>query len=422
MSNQKKKGLVPKLRFPKFRSERWESTHFGKIYEFKSTNSLARNKLNYEHGSVKNIHYGDIHTKFPTLFDIEKEKVPYINPLVSLEKIKPESYCIERDMIFADASEDVDDVGKSIEIINLNGEKLLSGLHTLLARQIDNKLITGFGGYLFKSSGIRESIKREAQGAKVSGISGTRLSSIKIVYPQDKKEQQKIADCLSSIDENISTQTEKLNALKNHKKALMQQLFPGEGEITPKLRFPEFWDEEEWKSFYLGDVAEINNGESNSQDADTTGIYPLFDRSMSTKKSNRYLFDTEAIIVPGEGQTFIAKYYYGRFDLHQRCYAIHSFNKNIFPKFCYYYLMNSNNYFISVSVGSTVLSLRLGHFKQLPILLPLLSEQKAIADCLSSIDELITAQAEKIDMLKTHKKGLMQQLFPSCGEVDYAFS
>ena len=154
-----------------------------------------------------------------------------------------------------------------------------------------------------------------------------------------------------------------------------------------------------WREVKLRDVAEINNGKSNSQDADSTGIYPLFDRSMLIKKSNRYLFDKEAVIVPGEGKKFIAKYYYGKFDLHQRCYAIHSFNKSIFPKFCYYYLVNSNDYFRSVAVGSTVLSLRLGHFQQLPVILPPLSEQKAIAEVLSSLDD-------KIDILHRQNKTL----------------
>lgn len=101
---------------------------------FKVTNSYSRDNLNYESGIVKNIHYGDIHTKFQTLFDLEKENVPYINKDISLNRISEDFYCEEGDVIFADASEDLNDVGKSIEIINLNGEKLLSGLHTLLAR------------------------------------------------------------------------------------------------------------------------------------------------------------------------------------------------------------------------------------------------------------------------------------------------
>jgi type I restriction enzyme, S subunit len=218
---------VPRLRFEEFEGDgEWVFEQFEKVYSFLVTNSFSRENLNHESGSVKNIHYGDIHTKFSTLFDITKEKASFINADVSIEKIRQECYCKEGDMIFADASEDLNDVGKSIEIVNVNNESLLSGLHTLLARQKEPKLITGFGGHLFLSNRIRNQIKREAQGAKVLGISGTRLSNVIIYYPKNKIEQQKIASCLSSLDEVITVQLEKIDQLKLHKKGLMQGLFP----------------------------------------------------------------------------------------------------------------------------------------------------------------------------------------------------
>jgi type I restriction enzyme, S subunit len=218
---------VPKYRFKAFEKDgAWIFEPFHKIYSFLVTNSFSREFLNYENGIVKNIHYGDIHTKFSTLFDITKERVPFINLNLSIEKIREECYCIVGDMIFADASEDLNDVGKSIEIVNLNGEKLLSGLHTLMARQIEKKLEIGFGGHLFKTNGIKKQIQKEAQGAKVLGISSTRILNILIYYPLNQKEQQKIATCLSSLDELITAQTEKIAQLKLHKKGLMQGLFP----------------------------------------------------------------------------------------------------------------------------------------------------------------------------------------------------
>jgi len=216
---------LPKWRFKEFKGE-WKGELLGDIYTFKVTNSFTRDDLNYEIGSVKNIHYGDIHKKFATLFDIEREKVPFINPSVSIAKINPECYCTEGDIIFADASEDLKDVGKSIEIVNLNNEKLLSGMHTLLAKQRETKLIVGFGGHLFRSNAIRIEIQKLAQGTKVLGISSGRLSNIKIWYPENKKEQEKIASCLSALDEIITVQTEEIEQLKRHKKGLMQGLFP----------------------------------------------------------------------------------------------------------------------------------------------------------------------------------------------------
>ncbi len=218
---------VPKLRFPEFKdSGEWEEKKLGEIYEFKITNSFSRDMLNYEFGEIKNIHYVDIHTKFNTLFDIKKEIVPFINPDVCIDKIKEDSYCKEGDIIFADASEDLNDVGKSIEIVNLNGEKLVSGLHTLLARQKENFFIVGFAGFLFKSDWIRKQIQREAQGAKVLGISANRISNINIKFPKSIEEQQKIATCLSSLDDLIQAHAQKIEALELHKKVLLQALFP----------------------------------------------------------------------------------------------------------------------------------------------------------------------------------------------------
>ncbi len=235
---QHKKGLmqnlfpqegekVPKLRFKEFVDcGEWEEKTFSRVYEFKVTNSFSRAQLNYENGVVKNIHYGDIHTKFKTLFNIEKEDVPFINTDVSIENINKENYCLVGDVLFADASEDIKDIGKSIELTNLDNQKLLAGLHTLLARQKKDKLVIGFGGYLFKSNRIRAQIQKEAQGAKVLGISKTRINSILISFPKNKQEQQKIASCLSSLDDLITAQTEKIEQLKQHKKGLMQGLFP----------------------------------------------------------------------------------------------------------------------------------------------------------------------------------------------------
>lgn len=218
---------VPKYRFLEFLEDGyWREERFDEVFEFLVTNSFSRENLNYENGLVKNIHYGDIHTKFSTLFDITKEDVPFVNSDLPVERIRDECYCVEGDLIFADASEDLEDVGKSIEVVNLNKELLLAGLHTLLARQLEEKLVIGFAGHLFTSNDIRKKIKRESQGAKVLGISKTRIANILISFPKNKLEQQKIVDCLSSLDNLIASQVGKIEQLKFHKKGLMQGLFP----------------------------------------------------------------------------------------------------------------------------------------------------------------------------------------------------
>jgi len=156
---------------------------------------------------------------------------------------------------------------------------------------------------------------------------------------------------------------------------------------------------EGWKECKLGDVATIKTGKTNSVDAVVDGAYPLFDRSMNVKKSSKYLFDCEAVLVPGEGKEFAPRYYKGKFDLHQRTYAVIPNQQICDGRYCYYTLLNGRNYFSLVAVGSTVMSLRLSTFELFDILLPPLSEQRAIASVLSSLDN-------KIDMLHRENKTL----------------
>lgn len=261
MSTDDKRTLMPRLRFPEFRDRKaWATDPMERLYSFMRNNALSRDKLNYQCGSVKNIHYGDIHTKFQALFDITQESVPYVNDTEPLPPSDSEDYCVEGDLIFADASEDTNDVGKSIEIVRLNGERLLSGQHTILARRNDERLVVGFGGHLFRSGWIRSQIMKEAQGTKVYAISATRLGNVEVAFPADEKEQQKIADCLTSLDELIAAQGRKVEALKAHKKGLLQQLFPREAETLPRLRFPEFRKAPEWRVDPLGELFETMTG------------------------------------------------------------------------------------------------------------------------------------------------------------------
>ncbi|MBI9068473.1 MAG: restriction endonuclease subunit S [Salinivirgaceae bacterium] len=227
-----KKGMMQKIfsQELRFKDENrgefpdWEKKKFGEVFSFHSTNSFSRDNLNYKAGFVKNIHYGDIHTKFNSHFETTKEFVPFINAEIELSKISKINYCKEGDLIIADASEDYEDVGKCIEIIELNNEKVLAGLHTIHARPNSEKITIGFSGHLMKSAKIRLQIKVIAQGTKVLSISATRLSNIKISLPSIS-EQTKIAKFLSGIDNKISICQSKIEQTQEYKKSLLQKMF-----------------------------------------------------------------------------------------------------------------------------------------------------------------------------------------------------
>ena len=229
---QYKKGVMQKIfdREVRFKDDKgndfadWQEKKFGEIFTFRTTNSYSRDNLNYEAGEVKNIHYGDIHTKFNSFFDITKEYVPFINQEISLKKIAEDNYCKVGDLVIADASEDYADVGKCIEITNLNNEKVLAGLHTFLARPDLYKMASGFSNYLMKSREVRLQIMTIAQGTKVLSISTGRLNKVKLNIPSEP-EQQKIANFLSAIDDKVNLVNQELKKTRTYKKGLLQQMF-----------------------------------------------------------------------------------------------------------------------------------------------------------------------------------------------------
>ena len=431
--------LTPKLRFPEFRDARgWRKKPMGDLYGFMGTNSFSREKLNYDHGLVKNIHYGDIHTKFSPLFDLQNETVPFVNHSESPEKTDPNSYCTEGDMIFADASEDLKDIGKSIEIVRLHNEPLLSGLHTILARQKDNSLAVGFGGYLFQTARIRDQIRREAQGTKVLGVSSHKLSRVKLSYPVDKVEQRRIIECLSSIDELIAVEVGRRRALEAQSKGLLHMLFPAQGETVPRLRFPEFRDAGEWCSDSLGNIFETSSGGTPSRSTKEywNGEIPWVTTSLVDFKviteaeefiSERGLEESSAKVFP-KGTILVAMYGQGKTRgkaamlgieaaTNQACAAILPLN-GIDPSFVFLNLANRYDEMreLSNSGGQENLSQTL--IKELPFSFPKdTAEQRRIIDCLTPLTELISAQERKITTQTALKKGLMQQLFPNIDEA-----
>lgn len=438
MVDNAKSALTPKLRFPEFRDgPSWKEESMNTAYSFGGNNSLSRDKLNYEHGSIKNIHYGDIHTKFSTHFDVTKEAVPYINASESAQGFRPENDCAEGDMVFADASEDLADVGKAIELVCLNGERVVAGLHTILARPVGDKLAIGFGGHLFKSSRVRAQIQKESQGTKVLGLSATRLSKIRLSLPPTKSEQQKIAECLSTLDELIGAESQKLDALKTHKQGLMQRLFPREGETLPRLRFAEFQSSEEWKEKTLEDLCaakisygivqagpHVPGGMPYIKSTDLNSALRLEDLSRTSDViAHKY---RRSEVVPGDivfslrGNIGTSQIIPPEIPVANLTQGTARMRASGSAGFLLYALRTApvHRRILALSKGSTFQEVSLEALRTVSLLHPHESEQLRIAGCLASLDALIAARARKIETLTTHKSGLMQQLFPSPVEVE----
>jgi type I restriction enzyme S subunit len=261
-------------------------------------------------------------------------------------------------------------------------------------------------------------------GARAHGslsINEDDLLALPVPLPSGKtsvQEQQKIAECLSSVDELLAAQARKVDALKTHKKGLMQQLFPREGETQPRLRFPEFQNAGEWEDDQLGSVCELYQPVTlSSSELTMTGEHLVYGANGVIGTHNKSNHEDSEIAVTcrgatcGEVTTTKPKSW-----ITGNAMVVKPRNKKLRKDFIFHYFKNHG--LKNVISGSAQPQITRTGFAPLIIFFPEPAEQQRIASCLSSLDALITAETQKHEALKTHKKGLMQQLFPSPEEVE----
>jgi len=419
MTDEKSSPLVPTLRFPEFREAgEWEELPIGRKvdllsgYPFKSSEiskdvngiPLLRG-INITEGYIR--HSQDIDRFFTGEIDNFAKYRLHENDIV----------------IGMDGSK----VGKNAALITTKDTDSL--LIQRVARLRTSCLATiQFIFQQINSKKFHLYVDKINTSGGIPHISAKQINEFEIYFPT-LPEQQKIAACLSSLDELIAAHSQKLDALKKHKKGLMQQLFPAEGQTVPSLRFPEFSEAGEWVEKKLGEIATYENGKAHEQDISESGNFivvnsKFISTDMEIKKftnSAHCLAKKEDILmvlsdVPN-GRA-IAKCLLVNLDnlytVNQRICKItpHNAVNNLL-----FYILNRNSYFLAFDDGVKQTNLRKEDVLDCPIFLPKdLPEQQKIAACLSSLDELITAHSKKLDALKKHKKGLMQQLFPAVEE------
>lgn len=225
-------------------------------------------------------------------------------------------------------------------------------------------------------------------------------------------EQNKIASLFTSLDKQISVSEAKLDKLRTIKKTLLKKMFAAQGELTPQIRFKGF--DGAWEEKFIESVCEISTGKSNTQDKNDEGIYPFYVRSSIIEKSDKYLYDEEAVLTAGDGVGTGKIYHYvnGKYNLHQRCYRMFNF-KNIEAKF-FFYVFSTKFYkrVMAMTAKSSVDSVRYDMIAKMNIQLPQnKNEQTKIANLLTSADKQISLQEQKIEKLKAVKKTLLKKMF-----------
>ena len=217
----KLKSLMRGLNDELMDNPKWTKVYVGDFMEFFSTNSLSWEQLSYDNGQVRNLHYGLIHNGLPTLVDCQKESLPYIQ-----DSSLPKQYtdCKDGDVAFADASEDTAEVGKVVELTNIDDKKIVCGLHTIHGRDVKGMTVKGFKGFAFNSKYFHDQLRRIAQGSKVYSINTDNLKSCYLRIPTIT-EQKKIVGLLHCLQDKIGVAEQELFLYESQKRFLLNNLF-----------------------------------------------------------------------------------------------------------------------------------------------------------------------------------------------------
>lgn len=277
--------------------------------------------------------------------------------------------------------------------------------------------------YYFKTYDLIQKFHANSQGlvSDTLNLKFDKFASIAINYPIQKEEQQKIADCLASIDDLIDAESRKLKALEKYKKGLMQKLFPAEGKTLPEWRFPEFSEGDGWIKTLLSQVCIMQAGKfinaSEISDEQKNNMYPCYGGNGLRGYTLTHNCSGDHPLIGRQG-ALCGNVTFATGDFYATEHAIVvTANKNIDEKWLYYLLdyLQLNQY----ATGQAQPGLSVQTLEKVTAVYPgKVEEQKKIANCLSEIDAIIAEQSNKVERLKAHKKGLLQGLFPSLKEAD----
>lgn len=429
----KVEGLIPELRFPEFKNEgEW----FG---------DTLINIAKFRRGSFPQP-YG-----LPEWYD-ELNGIPFIQvyDVGDNFRLKPKT----KSKISKLGAEQSVFIPKGTVIITIQGSigrvaitqyDAYIDRTLLLFEEFYNEIDKTFFAYVLFM--LFEIEKLKAPGGIIKTITKEVLSDFVISIPK-LPEQQKIASCLSSLDEVIAAHSQKLELLKDHKKGLMQNLFPhpsassGSGMVAepaeakvPKLRFKEFEKDGEWEEKKLGELGEFLGGGTpsrtnteywkgnipwiSSSDISEDDIHNI---SISQYINEIAIVESATKIIPKGSILFVSRVGVGKLAVSKEELCTSQDFTSFIPRkilnyFVAYYYSAKKSALESLSQGTSIKGFSKNDLEDSRILFPKNpKEQQKIASCLSSLDALITAQAEKIEQLKLHKKGLMQGLFPKIND------
>lgn len=392
-------------------------------------NTLSRADLNYESGTVKNVHYGDVLIKFGDYIDASKIDLPYISDDTKADKFKS-SFLQDGDIIIADTAED-DTVGKCTEIQGSEGLRLLSGLHTIACRPKE-KYGPMFLGYYINSPAYHNQLKPLMQGIKVTSISKSALQNTDMAIPKSIDEQITIGKYFSYIDNLITLHQRKYDKLVNVKKAMLEKMFPKDGADVPEIRFKGFT--EAWEQCKLGELGTTFTGLSGKSKGDfghgdarfityiNVFSNPIADLRMTESveidfkqncvKQGDVFFTTSSETPEEVGMSCVMPENIDNMYLNSFCFGYRPIEK--FDLSYLAYALRSTTFrkgMIFLAQGISRYNISKNKAMDLEISVPSLEEQSCIGRYFNHLDNLITLHQRKLEKLKNLKKACLEKMF-----------
>ena len=394
--SDKKKPLVPSLRFPEFREAgAWEVKRLGELSEIVRGGSPRpiTDYITTDSEGLNWLKIGDVHQNEKYVTSTE-EKVKK-SAISKTREVYPGDLIMSNSMSF----------GRPYIL------KIKTCIHDgwIAVTDINNEVERDYLYYFILSSSSQFYFRNAAAGGGVKNLNADIVKLLSVSLPH-YLEQQKIAHCLSSLDEVIGLQAKKVQALKQHKKGLMQQLFPAEGETTPRLRFPEFREAGAWDKQRIGDLLSLEYGAPLPEGSRLEGDIPVIGSNGVVGYHSEPLIKGPAIVIGRKGSAGQVSW------IDSPCYPIDTtFFVDLSRKDCqlrFIYLLLEHHRLQELVREGGVPGLNRDDVYAVKATISKHTEQQKIAHCLSSLDEVIGLESHKLDALKNLKKGLMQQLFP----------
>ena len=387
--------MVPNLRFSQF-IEPWNNYIVSELLTTFPTNSLSWDQLvENQDSSLKNLHYGLIHNGFETTcISGENQLFPYIK-----HSFIPTKYALIQngDLILADASEDRKDVGRPVEMLDIGNQKIVSGLHTIHARNKTDLIVNGFKGFYFQSSAMKQQIFKIANGSKIYGISSSAFSELKMFIPE-KQEQKKIVDLMIKIEERIQTQSKIIDDYNSLKMGIYNWMF-----------------KENCADYKLKQLANIVKGDqiNNNQLLSNGSYYMMNGGTLPSGYLDSYNVSENTISVSEGGNSCgYVQFNKERFWSGGHCYTIQNVNPLIVEnKYLYHYLKHKEKEIMNLRIGTGLPNIQKKDLENFTIFVPNLLIQRKNLALFEMLDEKICILNEELERLEKQKKYLLRNLF-----------